>query len=313
MISGAKSPDRHGNKAVIDELATFVRVVRSGSLAGAARELGVPKSTVSRRLNRLETELNVKLIHRGARNFTLTTEGNRLFDRVHLSIDQVELAIHAAFESGTLPKGNIRITAPDDFGRLLLLDELLAFSNVWPAITFELDLTSRYVDLVSEGYDLAIRASSNRALPGPGNLISRKLLTSKLHIAASGSSAPVKTLADLQTRPFVLFRQPSRRQTLELTSGSGRTHRVPVKGRFVVNDYSSMAQLVAQGAGFGLMPLMHIEHSDDALRCILPKYSVATEHIALVYPSRQLPRRVSLLIEHLTVRLGAKPSQTKST
>jgi len=294
----------HTDKGVIDEVATFVRVVKHGSLAGAARELNVPKSTVSRRLQRLESALNVKLLHRGSRRFTLTNEGGRLFDSVHSSIQQVELAMAAANESGALPKGHIRITAPDDFGRLLLIEELLVFAKAWPEITFEVDLTSRYVDVVEEGYDLAIRASSSSTLPGAGNLITRNLVASKLHLAAAADAAPIESLGDLKAQPFVLFRQPSRKQTLALTAESGRKHAVVVEGRFVVNDYSSMAQLVAAGAGLGLMPRMHIDHSKSALRCILPQYCVATEHVALVYPSRQLPRRVSLLIEHLTKQLG---------
>ncbi len=290
------------DKAVIDEVATFVRVVRQGSLARAARILAVPKSTVSRRLNRLETALEVKLLYRG-RKLKLTGEGERFFDCVHSSIDQVERAIHGALESGTLPRGNIRITAPDDLGRLLLVDELLAFGRAWPEITFDIHLTNRYVDVVQEGFDLAIRATSGSTLPGAGDLIARKFATSKLYIAARADADPIDSLADLTTHSFVLFRQPTHQQTLELTR-SGRKHSVTVQGRFVVDDYSSMAQLVSQGAGLGLMPRLHIDSRKAALRCVLPEYCVATSHLALVYPSRQLPRRVSLLIDHLSQRFS---------
>ncbi len=293
------------NSAVIDEVATFVRVVKHGTLAGAARELRVPKSTVSRRLNRLEAVLRVKLLHRGPRRFTLTTEGSQLFDSVHTSIEHVELAIHAALEGGSLPKGNIRITAPDDFGRLLLLSELQTFGALWPEITFEVDLSNRYVDVVQEGYDLAIRATQAAMIPGASNLITRKLFSSNLCIAGSATSTKqIASLNDLENQPFVLFRQPSHRQQLELTSQSGRKHRISVQGRFVVHDYGSMATLVAQGAGYGLIPRMHVDHGRSTLQCILPQYRVATGHIALVYPSRQLSRRVSLLIEHLSRQFG---------
>tara|TARA_R110002096_G_scaffold350395_2_gene543525 strand:- start:112141 stop:113064 length:924 start_codon:yes stop_codon:yes gene_type:complete len=305
MTSKTSSSSAYGDKAVIDEVATFVRVVRHGSFAAAARELGVPKSTVSRRLNRLEEALDVKLLHRGPRKFTLTTEGNRLFDSVHTSIERVELAIHTALQGGALPQGHIRITAPDDFGHLLLLNELQAFGTLWPDITFEIDLSNRYVDLVREGYDLAIRAAPAAAVPGANDLITRKLLSSELYIAGSPSNSQrIASLESLSEQPFVLFRQPERRQDLELTSSKGRKHRISVSGRFVVHDYGSMASLIAQGAGFGLIPRMHIDHSQGALTCVLPGYSSAPSNIALVYPSRQLPRRVSLLIEHLSRRLG---------
>lgn len=305
MISTSNESVGYGDKAIIDEVATFVRVVRHGSLAGAARELGVPKSTVSRRLGRLETALQVKLLHRGARSFTLTAEGNRLFDSVRASIDTVEQAIHVAQQGGALPRGNIRVTAPDDFGRLQLLDELVAFGDMWPEITFEVDLSNRYVDVVQEGYDLAIRATSTKPLPGTGNLITRKLRAGQLHIAGS-TSGPIhiESIEELTSQPFVLFRQPSRRQRIELTGSDGRKCQLTVEGRFVVNDFSAMAKLVAQGAGYGLMPGMHIDAAPSSLRRVLPDYHAASGHIALVYPSRQLPRRVALLIEHLSQRIG---------
>ncbi len=306
MISEGKEStgSSYGDKAVIDEVATFVRVVRHGTLAGAARELGVPKSTVSRRLSRLETTLEVKLLHRGPRSFTLTTEGNRLYDSVRSSIDTVEQAIHVAQQGGALPRGHIRITAPDDFGRLQLLDELVAFGAMWPEITFEVDLSNRFVDVIQEGYDLAIRAMSAKSLPGAGNLITRKLSSGQLHLAGSaGTAASVEALGDLASHPFVLFRQPSRSQCIELTSTSGRKQQITVEGRFVVNDYGAMAKLVSQGAGYGLLPKMHID-GNPSLRRILPDYHAASGNITLVYPSRRLPRRVALLIEHLSQRIG---------
>ena len=191
------------------------------------------------------------------------------------------MAIHTALQGGALPQGHIRITAPDDFGHLLLLNELQAFGTLWPDITFEIDLSNRYVDLVREGYDLAIRAAPAAAVPGANDLITRKLLSSELYIAGSPSNS--QRIASLES----LSEQP-----------------ISVSGRFVVHDYSSMASLIAQGAGFGLIPRMHIDHSQGALTCVLPGYSSAPSNIALVYPSRQLPRRVSLLIEHLSRRLG---------
>ncbi len=289
-----------GPRPVFDEVATFVRVVRSGTLAGAARELGVPKSTVSRRLVRLESSLGVKLLHRGARSFSLTTEGERLFDSVQASIGQVEVALHTAVHGGTLPQGPIRISAPEDFGRLVLLDQLQNFANSWPDISLDIDLSNRFVDVVREGFDLVVRASGGRDL-GPGSLIHRKLFDSELHLACSGKRSEVaSTLGELAQRPFVLFRQTQHEQELELRDRGGRTHRLQVRGRFIVHDYGSMARLVAQGQGYGLLPRIHIEHSQGALRRVMPELHAVSGHVALVYPSRHLPRRVSLLIEHLT-------------
>ncbi len=293
-----------GKAAVLDELGTFVRVVRRGTFAQAARELGVPKSTLSRRLNRLEATLRVKLLHRGPRRFTLTTEGTHLFESIHASIDQIEVAVHAAMQGGSLPEGHIRITAPEDFGRLLLLQELAVFGKQWPHITFEVELTNRYVNLVEESFDLAIRAHSEHLADTPSTVITKKLMRSPLCIAQSaGATTTITTLKEVQAQPFILFKG-YKHQELCLQHKSGRKEKLSVQGSIAVHDYGAMATLIAQGAGLGLLPRMHIDHGQSKIIQILPDYCVATDNLSLVYPNRQLPHRVSLLAEHLARTLG---------
>jgi len=294
-------------RPIHDEIATFVRVVRQGTLAGAARELGVPKSTVSRRIGRLEQQLAVKLLHRAARRVVPTDEGCSLYDRVAASIDTIDVAVQAAHESMAMPRGTIRLTAPPDIGRILLLRELAVFGERYSEISLELQLTDRYVDLVQEGFDLALRAGFGPQSSSAQNLIARKLMPTRLKLAAAPAMAPaVRTIDDLGRLPFVLFRAPERRQTLRLETGKGRPRQVLVSGRFVVYDYSAMAELVAAGAGLGLMPQLHIEHPPrpGALQPVLPDLATPAGNILAVYPTRQLPRRVSLLLEHLTRAFG---------
>ncbi len=291
----------------IDEIATFVRVVRHGSLAGAARELALPKSTVSRRIARLEARLHAELLHRSARRVLVTREGKRLYDRVASSVDTIELALVGTIEDADLPRGNIRLTAPADFGRLILIDELVSFAKTCPDITVDLELTDRFVDLAADGFDLAIRAGQSPSDPTTHYLISRRLLTSALQLAASPQLAKqIQSVKDLARMPFILFRTPSTQHTLKLRNRSGRSHEVAVQGRFVVHDYASMAELAARGVGVGLMPTMHIDCAMPAgpLQRVLPQLSAPTGNIALVYPSRRLPARVKVLIEHLTRRLA---------
>ena len=287
----------------IDEIATFVRVVRHGTLAGAARELAVPKSTVSRRVGRLEQRLNAQLLHRRARRVVVTPEGKRLYDRVASSVDTIELAVRGTLQDADLPRGNIRMTAPTDFGRLVLIDELVSFADAFPEISIDLELTDRLIDLAAERFDLAVRAGR---LPASGiatDLISRRLMPSSLQLASSSKLAErVNCVADLERVPFVLFRS---QRKLRLSNKAGRKHEVAVNGRFVVHDYTAMAELVARGVGVGLMPSLHIERPNPAGRMVrvLPELSSQAGRIAIVYPTRRLPGRVRVLIEHLTRRL----------
>jgi DNA-binding transcriptional LysR family regulator len=303
-----------GRKALHNEIATFVRVVRQGTLVGAARELGVPKSTISRRISRLEEHLDVHLVHRDGRNWVLADEGRELYDRVSAAVDTLDVAVQAARESMAMPRGRIRLTAPPDLGRMLLVKELAAFGKLYPDISFELELTNRYVDLVQEGFDLCVRAGPGPQTASAQNLIARTLMASKLQLAGSPSwAAQVESIEDLAQVPFVLFRSDGQGQTLRLESKRGRMHDVPVTGRFVVDDYTSMAELVATGVGLGLMPSIHLQSPPfpGAFVPILPHFTKRAGHIALAYPSRHLPRRVSLLIEYLTRVFTGQPPQSQ--
>jgi DNA-binding transcriptional LysR family regulator len=159
-----------------DNIATFVEVIRRNSLAAAARHLGVPKSTVSRRLARLEEQLDTKLVHRDARRVTPTPEGSRFYDSVVDAIDVLDTAVATIEESTTEPRGTIRITAPSDLGRMLLLHELVRFLERYPDISLDLVFTNRFVDLVQEGVDVAVRAGLVAAGQGIG-------LMPELHVA----------------------------------------------------------------------------------------------------------------------------------
>jgi DNA-binding transcriptional LysR family regulator len=251
----------------------------------------------------LEEQLGVLLLHRDARRIVPTDEGCRLYDRVATSVDAIDLALQATRQGIATPRGSIRLTAPPDLGRLLLLRELAAFCTIYPEIDVEVELTDRYVDLVQEGFDLALRAGRGPSSAAARNLMSRVLMHSELRLAAAAELANrVHRVDDLSDLPFVLFRAKQRQQRLVLQTRAGRLHPVLVHGRFVVHDYTSMAELVSQGAGIGLMPSMHIDHPPPAsqLQPVLPQLLAEPSNILLVYPTRQMPRRVSLLVDHLT-------------
>lgn len=287
-----------------DNIATFVEVVRHQSLSAAARGLGLPKSTVSRRLIRLEEELDAKLLHRDARKITLTSTGRRFYESVVGAVDALDAAVAALEQSSKAPRGTIRITAPPDLGRMVLAPMFVAFLERHGDIALDLMLTNRLVDLVQEGVELAVRAG--RVVKG--DLIARKLCDSELQLArAAQSDEPWPEdddIRSLERQPFVLYRTAGRSQTIKLERSAGKRGKsveLTVSGRINVDDYAAMAELVSAGQGLGLMPGIHVQDGVQAGRLVrvFPEWSSRSAHVYLVYPSRQQPERVRLLAEFL--------------
>jgi DNA-binding transcriptional LysR family regulator len=285
--------------ASADNIATFVEVVRQHSLSGAARKLGLPKSTVSRRLARLEQELRTQLLHRNVRSITLTAAGRAFFEAVSGPVDALETALVELSETSREPRGTVRLTAPADLGRMLLSPLLVAFLERYPEIALELHFTNRMVDLIREGVDLAVRAGK---APGE-DLIARKLCESELQLAASPRmAATIDQPKQLEQAPFVL-RIAGRSQNIRLERAGKRAQsaELTVTGRVSVDDYASLAELVAEGQGVGLMPAIHVQEGVKAGRLVrvLPDWFARTAPVYLVSTSRKQPERVRLLSEFL--------------
>lgn len=283
-----------------DNIATFVEVVRQHSLSAAARKLGLPKSTVSRRLARLEQELRAQLLHRNVRSITLTSAGRAFFEAVSGPVDALEVALVELSQSNQEPRGRVRLTAPPDLGRMVLSSMLVAFLERYPEISLELLFTNRMLDLVQEGVDLAVRAGK---ATGP-DLIARKLCDSELHLAASPAMAVgIDQPKQLEHLPFVLYRSHGRTQDVRLERHGKRTSSVElnVSGRVSVDDFASLAELVGEGQGVGLMPAIHVKEGIRSGRLVrvLPDWFSRSAHVYLVSTSRRQPERVRLLSEFL--------------
>ncbi|MEY4576682.1 MAG: hypothetical protein RL701_1385 [Pseudomonadota bacterium] len=294
-------------KPSADTIATFVEVVRQHSLSAAARSLGLPKSTVSRRLLRLERSLHSKLLQRNARNIALTPAGRAFYNSVVFAVDALGEAVAALERSSQEPRGTVRITAPTDLGRMLLSPMLVAFLERQPEIELQVLLSNATVDLVEEGIDLALRAAK---VVKP-ELIARRVCSSELQLAASPHVAAALAqhdLGSLEQQPFVLYPSDARKQTITLervaAANSGKRTKpveLAVAGRMSVDDYSAMAELVASGYGVGLMPALHVRAGVAAGRLVRvwPEWIAQAGHIYVVYPARQQPERVRLLTEFL--------------
>jgi DNA-binding transcriptional LysR family regulator len=206
----------------LNDVATFVRVADGGGFTAAANALGVPKSTVSRSLARLERVLGVRLVHRTTRALALTEAGRAYYDRVRGAVLGVAEATADVVDLGTEPRGSIRVTTPVDVGQVLLAEVVAGFVQRYPQVHFEVTLTSRIVDLVAEGFDLALRASELR----DSSLVARRIGNTGMGLFASPAylkrRGTPKAVADLASHEFIRFR--SSRGPLVLEGGGEGAH-----------------------------------------------------------------------------------------
>jgi DNA-binding transcriptional LysR family regulator len=300
------------NGVDLNDVATFVRVAQGGGFTAAAKGLGVPKSTVSRAVARLEGVLGVRLVHRTTRALALTDAGRSYFERVRGAVAGLADASADVVDMGTEPRGTIRITAPVDLGQLLLADVIARFVEKYPQVHFEVSLTGRVVDLVAEGFDMAVRASPLH----DSSLVVRKLGSADLGVYASRTYLKAhgtpQRVADLEGHAFVGFRPMTNGAPLTLAGPDG-TEQFDTHPHIVVDDLLFLHRLIAAGSGIGFLPLFFSaacatrREKDDLVR-VLPEHALRSGPMALVAPSaRQEPRRVKLFREFLVAeakRLG---------
>lgn len=270
----------------LNHVAVFVKVVELESFTAAANQLGLPKSSVSRTVSRLEEELGVRLLQRTTRTLHLTDAGHTYFERARLALTGLEEAGRAATDASTVPRGIVRVTAPGDLGVLNLVDIVLRFTRQFPLVHVDLSLTSRFVDLVAEGFDLAVRAGKLT----DSTLVVRKIGSDSLGLFAAASylkqNGRPKSLADLAAHPCVLFRGKNGKADWRLSGPQGE-QTVSVHGPLNVDELDFGLQAVALGMGIGLLPLAgtRLRKTGLPLVRILPEYSAGGAGLHVVSPS----------------------------
>lgn len=297
-----------------NDIPLFVAVVEAGSFTGAASKLGMQKSSVSRSIARLEEDLGVRLLQRTTRHLAPTDAGQAFFDRVRGAVAGVDDARAAVQELGNEPRGTVRVTAPADAATLGVASAIATFVEKYPKIRVDLVLTSRTVDLVAEGFDLAIRAGKL----SDSTLVARKVGTTELALFASPAylsrRGTPKRLAELARHDCVLFREPSGRGTWTLEGPDGPDS-VEVTGSVSADDLQFIAGVVAAGAGVSVLPvpLAGTFVKNGALVRILSGYRVIGNGVHLVLPTAAfVPSRVALLRDHLSVHLTKAFEEAKA-
>jgi DNA-binding transcriptional LysR family regulator len=286
--------------ADLDAVRVFVQVVQAGGFTAAARRLDMPKSTVSRRVSELESQLGARLLQRTTRSLALTDVGSAYFARVERALSELSDAERAVAELNDAPRGVLRMTAPTDFAHLFLSEIAASYQRAYPEVALIVDLENRRADLVAEGYDLALRGSARL---DDSSLVARRLLAGVHALFASPAyleqRGEPRAPSDLQDHALVLFRNEKLRERLKLTRGSETTS-VEVRGRLSSNDLGFVKRAALDGLGIGALPLFTTcrELLGGALQRVLPDYDLGPSGVYAVYPSaRHLTPKVRTFIE----------------
>jgi DNA-binding transcriptional LysR family regulator len=290
-----------------NEIRMFVDIVRTGSFAAAARRLGIPANTLSRRVRRLELSLHARLMHRSTRSLSLTAAGQTFYNRCAPSIVGLLNASQELIAGSQLPAGPVRVAAPAGFLDLLPMTAIVEFLGSHPKICLELLLDDAMSDLIRDRIDIAFRAGPLRT----ANFTSRKIIAHRFGLVAGPNY--------LRARGFpTTLQQLAEHDCLTITSSESRTiwqlkgphglESVEVTGAFRCNEARSLLAACVQGLGVALLPesLTAAFVADGRLSAVLPLYKRDSGGFHVVLPSRQqVPAAVAAFAAFAETRLRA--------
>ncbi len=293
-----------------EEMQTFVGVVDAGSFSAAAERLRLAKSAVSRRVAELEARLGTQLLNRTTRRLSLTDSGRQFYDRATRVLADLEEAEQTVSRGQSELRGRLRVAAPLSFGILHLAPLLTAFLGEHPELSLDLDLNDRNVNLVEEGFDLAVRIGEL----SDSTLVARRLAPTRMVLCASpaylerhGEPRSPEELAKHQGLIYANLPDP---RNWPYTDPAGRPLNLRVPVRMRSNNGDVLLRAALDGLGLGVMPSFIVwrELADGRLRTLLPDHPLPVTAAYAVFPSRRhVPHRVRALSDFLAERLGDEP------
>jgi DNA-binding transcriptional LysR family regulator len=291
----------------VESMRAFVRVVELGSFAAAARSLALSPAMITKHVGHLESRTGARLLNRTTRQVRPTEVGAAYFDRCVAILAGIEEAENLAGADTAEPRGTLKITAPVEFGNAHLAPIAADFMERHPQIKLVLDFSNRIVDVVQEGYDVAIRVAQSLDTA----LIGRRLATSRFHVVASprylerhGRPERPEQLADHECLTFAV---PAPWGEWRFARG-GESTAVKINARMLSTSSEALRLAAKAGAGVSALPTFVCgpDLRDGTLVSLFPGYDAGALGIyALFLQRRFLPNRVRMFIDHLGARIGA--------
>jgi DNA-binding transcriptional LysR family regulator len=294
----------------LNNIYYFAKIVEHGGLSAASEALGIAKSVLSHHLARLEAELGVCLMQRTTRRLQITEVGARYYERCRAVLSEIDRAACVIDDMREVPRGKLRITSPLNFAQVVLAPVLAAFCAAYPEVEVGLDITNRDVDLISEGYDLALRIVPSIQ---SSNLVMRSFdLNAHVLVASPALLARVGTPRgpeDLKAMPSVAGALPAERggrYVWRLTGAGGAQQAIQHHPQLVTEDLCVIKEAALAGCGVVELPPLFCRDAlqEGQLIELLPLWSLPLLKLHAVYPSRRgMTLAVRTLIDYLSSHL----------
>ncbi len=309
----------------LEDIALFIRIVESGGIGKAADQLGLAKSAVSRRLNEMEKRLSTQLLTRTTRRYSLTESGEIYYRKGLQLLDSVAATNDAVSGVVTSLEGTLKITTPLSFGVTHLSQAIHEFTQQHPKVNIQVEFADRRVDLIEEGYELAIRIADtlkdSSLKAKPITPIKHVLCASPKYLAAN--SKP-QTVDDLRQHPFLLYSMnknnsivisepacDAKRDSDTKENGTkGKTHTIPVTVKMKANNGDFLKRMAIEGHGIIYLPtfLTYDAIRDKQLVPILPNHTFSEFYAYAIYPqTRFLSQRCRVFIDFIADYFGQTP------
>jgi len=286
----------------VTAVALFARIVESGSFSKAAAEFGITQPTATKAVAAMEQRLGARLLHRTTRGVSPTEVGLRYYDRCKAIASEIEAADNLATLMQGGVGGTLRVSTSVAFGRRVLVPLAMRYMREHPSLTVDLSFEDRYVNMVEQGVDLAVRMGRLADSTLGARWLGRNpwvMVAAPAYLKAHGTP---KQPADLAQHACLIYSTVQGDDRWMLTGPDGTEQVVPVRGPLRSNNLSAVLAAAREALGVAILPCYVARESlaDGTVRTILDRYALPTQEIHAVFPSPKLvPGKVSSFIEHL--------------
>ncbi|MDG5494789.1 LysR family transcriptional regulator [Niveispirillum sp. BGYR6] len=296
----------------LEDLRLFTLVAEGRSFTRAADRLGLSKSAASRRIGELETRLGARLFNRTTRHISLTQVGEGFYQRVSQILEALEEAERSVASQHAAPRGRLKLAAPMSFGIQHLSSAVAEFMERYPEVEVEMELSDRFVDLVDEGFDLAVRIGRLK----DSSLVARRLCPVRAVLCASpgylARRGTPQVPADLLQHDCLIYTNSSTPEqwSFRTEPGAEETRSIRVNGRLYANNGDALREAAVTGQGLVLLPTFIVGEalSRGRLVPVLDDYLLSQSAVHAVYPAnRHLSPKVRAFVDFLASRFGPVP------
>lgn len=287
----------------ISRVSIFIAVVKHASFAAAARELGITSSAVSKQIQNLEYELQVKLLNRTTRKVSVTEEGSVFYERAGRAMEDLQEAKEQIYELKSHPRGPLKVSVPLSLGDKYLGRSIAAFAKLHPDVELDVSFDDRFVDVIGEGFDVIVRIGSLVDT----SLVARRLASCPIVLTASPDylkrCGTPKTPDDLAAHNLLLYTRSPGPPEWQYRDANGKQGRVALKGTFKSDAGDMLRAAALEGLGIALLPAFDVAEplaSGQLKRILVGFESWPQRDIHAIFPpNRFVSTRLRLFIDHL--------------